>query len=46
MVKKIIKSELSEMLRTLIEKSKGGGNLGFLHAQTREARTPLGMRQY
>ena len=23
-----------------------GGNLGFLRAQTREARTPLGVRQY
>ena len=24
----------------------GGGDLGFLRAQTREARTPLGVRQY
>jgi hypothetical protein len=24
---------------------RGGGNLGFLRAQTREARTPLGVRQ-
>jgi hypothetical protein len=23
-----------------------GGDLGFLRAQTREARTPLGVRQY
>jgi hypothetical protein len=51
-IKKIKKSELSEMARTLIEKSDDdddgslGGNLGFLCAQTREARTPLGVRQY
>jgi hypothetical protein len=24
----------------------GGGGLGFLRAQTREARTPIGVRQY
>jgi hypothetical protein len=79
MSKKIEKSELSEMARTLIEKYDfflflfldndvdddiddddieiddgidnvvggiRGGNLGFLHAQTPEARTPLGVCQY
>jgi hypothetical protein len=30
MAKKIIKSELSEMLRTLIEKSEGGGEFRVL----------------
>ena len=32
------KSELSEMARTMI---KNPGNVGFLRAQTREARPPL-----
>jgi hypothetical protein len=36
------KSELSEMARTLIEKSKGGGEFRVLA----EARTPVGVRQY